>query len=607
MKIFPILFLSAILLTSPFVISNNVSASSGHGSCEATSLPLLINEMVHNRAYINVHTDSDGDKKNTAIGDLYSGQIRGNVKVDDGSLHDFNATINVASVVNGTHAEPMRAVTEPWTSGTDATFGTGFATFDVKSDHIAWRITMENVDNVVGIHLHNGMKMMVNHIHLYDFVETNLKNPVDYPPSSDSPNGGKTITGKIYAEDLCPGGSGSHSGGHSTHAKCSIETVTELVSLLGSNGTYVNIHTDNDGKTKTNTAEGDLYTPGEARGQIKPNLSTAKHNFTASVSMDNIVFDNGTKRKDKAGNPWSDNPTNPSGGAAHFNVTENKIDYMIMLNNGDGAKMKNIVGLHIHQGHHNQNGHVHLVDIIPTDLRNRQNLGHLSGTITNSDICPSEHSHSTIIDTITMTLSGQVLQPGDYVPVVDYGTTMISGNLFLRLPCNAHSLPGVMPVAGHWDPRENSTQVTQAKLTLIEHLSKAGKTCVYESDVGTPSGHDGGHSHGGSSGGKHDHVHHWEPSDRVTSVGLYNACDRNFVFRTGTGLTFALEDVGEDISTNPYNVTRGPATPINGTLQVSYLNQTMYWNDYVTHFNVTKGDSCDGAGAADDGHDHDHN
>ena len=57
--------------------------------------------------------------------------------------------------------------------------------------------------------------------------------------------------------------------------------------------------------------------------------------------------------------------------------------------------MNNVVGVHIHSGSPGENSHIHLVDIIPTDLDTRTNLSSsspLTGEISVSDLCPGAHN-----------------------------------------------------------------------------------------------------------------------------------------------------------------------------------------------------------------------
>ena len=83
----------------------------------------------------------------------------------------------------------------------------------------------------------------------------------------------------------------------------------------------------------------------------------------------------------------------------------------------------------------------------------------------------------------TVIISGEVMQSGDYMPLVDFSPNFVAGHLLLRIPCDAEGIPRVFPVAGHIDEMAHRTYTSQPQMNLIEHVSNKGKTCVYHSHV----------------------------------------------------------------------------------------------------------------------------
>lgn len=141
----------------------------------------------------------------------------------------------------------------------------------------------------------------------------------------------------------------------------------------------------------------------------------------------------------------------------------------------------------------------------------------------------------TLPSAVTVILAGQVLQPGDYLPLADYSPNYVAGHFLARIPCDSAGNPLVVPVAGHVDELADRTWLDQAQLNLIEHVSNKGKTCVYHSHIPavdlTQVGHPG--------------------APRITDIGLLNISDKNVVFRTGNAMSFTLLNVVGNI--NPPN------------------------------------------------------
>lgn len=147
----------------------------------------------------------------------------------------------------------------------------------------------------------------------------------------------------------------------------------------------------------------------------------------------------------------------------------------------------------------------------------------------------------------TVLLAGQVMRPGDYMPLVDFSPNYVAGHLLVRIPCDSNGMPLVTPVAGHIDELASRTYVEPAQLNYIAHASNPGNTCVYHShipaadstDVGVPG------------------------APRITDIGLLNQGQKNVVFRTGNAMSFTLLRVLGDI--NPPN-QYGPS----GTMPAPY-------------------------------------
>jgi hypothetical protein len=160
-------------------------------------------------------------------------------------------------------------------------------------------------------------------------------------------------------------------------------------------------------------------------------------------------------------------------------------------------------------------------------------------------------STGTLPQATTVVLAGQVIQPGDYFPIVDFSPNYVAGHLLVRIPCDANANPLVMPIAGHVDEIPERTFMAQAQLNYIEHASNPGKSCVYHShipavditDVGNPG------------------------APRITDIGLLNTGTKNVVFRTANVASFTILNVVGNI--NPPN-GYGPASTGNGQMPFPY-------------------------------------
>ena len=219
-------------------------------------------------------------------------------------------------------------------------------------DHIDYTITVDGLDNVVGIHIHNGSPGENNHVHLVDILPTDSSAPRDLIAS-------EPVHGIIELADLCPGehghdeddGDGGHGhdltsspdfiailnaeqavpssdslstgtaafqfnndltqlnynivfsgldldghqtvddGGHDDDtSECTANTLALLADEFKHGRAYINFHTD-DGLHTQNTGPGDLFTPGEIRGNIGPGNDDTT--FVATINASQQVLHGG--------------------------------------------------------------------------------------------------------------------------------------------------------------------------------------------------------------------------------------------------------------------------------------------------------------------------
>lgn len=156
----------------------------------------------------------------------------------------------------------------------------------------------------------------------------------------------------------------------------------------------------------------------------------------------------------------------------------------------------------------------------------------------------------------TIVLAGQVMKPGDYLPVVDFSPNYVTGHLLLRIPCDAEGNPAVIPIGGHIDEEEDKTYVDQLQINYIAHASDPGKSCVYHSHVPAV---------------KLSTLDKPGPP-RITDIGILNHSDKVVVFRTANAVSFSLLTVvGEITGANGYGPGSSLPAPFNAPKQVSSL------------------------------------
>jgi hypothetical protein len=154
----------------------------------------------------------------------------------------------------------------------------------------------------------------------------------------------------------------------------------------------------------------------------------------------------------------------------------------------------------------------------------------------------------TMPNTVHVFLAGQVMRPGDYLPVADFSPNFVTGHFLLIVPCDSDGNPAVIPIGGHIDEDDSKTWVDQLQMNYINSASNPGKTCVYHSHVPAV--------------GLSTVTHPGPP--RVTDMGLLNVSGKTVVFRTGNAAMFTLLTVAGDISgTNGYGPTSVLPSPYN--------------------------------------------
>jgi CHRD domain-containing protein len=130
-------------------------------------------------------------------------------------------------------------------TGAIFTTGTGKLTLDVDQNSATYRLTYSGLtSNVTQAHLHFGKVHVPGGI--YAFLCTNLTPPASLPKPPACPPSGGTVTGTLTAANIqaIPG------------QNFPAADFNALLAAVGSNTTYVNIHTVN-------------FPAGEIRGQLK--------------------------------------------------------------------------------------------------------------------------------------------------------------------------------------------------------------------------------------------------------------------------------------------------------------------------------------------------
>ncbi len=131
----------------------------------------------------------------------------------------------------------------------------GDVKFKLSKDgsELKYKIKIKNIENIVGIHIHNGSPGMNHHDHLVDIIPSDVTNLINQK--------GKyfKMSGIITDADVLH-----------NHMTGEHRTLTDLVDAMTNSHAYLQVHTSSDADATTNTGPGDLYAPGEVRGNISP-------------------------------------------------------------------------------------------------------------------------------------------------------------------------------------------------------------------------------------------------------------------------------------------------------------------------------------------------
>ena len=206
----------------------------------------LVYEFINHRAFLQIRTSDNTGMDNSGPGDLFiPGEIRGQIYPIPPS-RIFESQINHEQQILDDVDDPTL-----W----EHVVSHGTAQFIMNDDmtELTYTIELTNLENVIKIQILNDVVRQNT-----DFVLVEVQS---YDPTEDFAPAGK-ITGIITNDDVCP-------SGHEDEApilQCSVEG---LVHEMINHRTYLQIKTD-DGISPQNSGAGDLFTPGEIRGQIVP-------------------------------------------------------------------------------------------------------------------------------------------------------------------------------------------------------------------------------------------------------------------------------------------------------------------------------------------------
>jgi len=130
----------------------------------------------------------------------------------------------------------------------------GDVKFKLSKDgsELKYKIKIKDIENIVGIHIHNGAPGMNHHDHLVDIIPSDVNNPINQKGKHFK------MSGVITDADVLP----NHEG--------DVRTLADVVEAMTNSHAYLQVHTSSDADTTTNTGPGDLYAPGEVRGNISP-------------------------------------------------------------------------------------------------------------------------------------------------------------------------------------------------------------------------------------------------------------------------------------------------------------------------------------------------
>ena len=130
----------------------------------------------------------------------------------------------------------------------------GDVKFKLSKDgtELKYKIKIKHIENIVGIHIHNGAPRMNHHDHLVDIIPSDVTNPINQKGKHFK------MSGVITDDDVLH-----------NHITGDHRTLADLIDAMSNNHAYLQVHTSSDGE-KNSTGPGNLYTPGEVRGNISP-------------------------------------------------------------------------------------------------------------------------------------------------------------------------------------------------------------------------------------------------------------------------------------------------------------------------------------------------
>jgi len=141
----------------------------------------------------------------------------------------------------------------------------GDVKFKLSKDgsELKYKIKIKDIKNIVGIHIHNGAPGMNHHDHLVDIIQTDTTNPINQK--------GKHFkrSGIITDEDVLNRTCHDHNGMMIPDCDPNRD-LSDVIEAMTNSHAYLQVHTSSDADSTTNTGPGDLYAPGEVRGNISP-------------------------------------------------------------------------------------------------------------------------------------------------------------------------------------------------------------------------------------------------------------------------------------------------------------------------------------------------
>jgi len=140
----------------------------------------------------------------------------------------------------------------------------GDVKFKLSKDgsELKYKIKIKHIENVVGIHIHNGAPGMNHHDHLVDIIPSDVTNPINQKGKHFKLSG--IITDDDVLDITC------HGGMMIPDCVPVDRTLADVVEAMTNSHAYLQVHTSSDADSTTNTGPGDLYAPGEVRGNISP-------------------------------------------------------------------------------------------------------------------------------------------------------------------------------------------------------------------------------------------------------------------------------------------------------------------------------------------------